>query len=45
MPFMEKHLNDRGIHTLRLEISIEDIEPAAVKTKIEAFAEMLKSAS
>jgi len=41
MPYLEKHLNDRGIRTLRLEISIEDIEPAAVKTRIEAFAEML----
>lgn len=45
MPYLEKYLNDRGIHTLQLELSIEDIEPAAVKTRIEAFAEMLKSAS
>jgi len=45
MPYIEKYLNERGIHTLQLELSIEDIEPAAVKTRIEAFAEMLKSAS
>jgi benzoyl-CoA reductase/2-hydroxyglutaryl-CoA dehydratase subunit BcrC/BadD/HgdB len=41
MPYVEKHLNDRGIRTLQLEFSIEDIEPAAVKTRLEAFAEML----
>ena len=45
IPYMEKYLNNRGIRTLRLELSIEDIEPAAMKTMIEAFAEMLISAS
>jgi benzoyl-CoA reductase/2-hydroxyglutaryl-CoA dehydratase subunit BcrC/BadD/HgdB len=45
IPYIEKYLNDRNIPTLRLELSIEDIEPSAIKTRIEAFAEMLKSVS
>ncbi len=41
-PFMQKILKDKGIHTLLLEFSIDDsVDSGALKTRIEAFAELL----
>lgn len=46
MPHLEKRLREQGLHSLFLEISIDDNEHIdAFKTRIEAFSElMLKSA-
>jgi benzoyl-CoA reductase/2-hydroxyglutaryl-CoA dehydratase subunit BcrC/BadD/HgdB len=45
MPYLEKVLQNMGVPTLFLEISIEDEEPATIFTRIEAFSEMINSRS
>jgi len=43
-PHLSKQLNDRGIKTLEIEIAIDDdAHTSAHRSRIEAFAEMLKS--
>jgi benzoyl-CoA reductase/2-hydroxyglutaryl-CoA dehydratase subunit BcrC/BadD/HgdB len=43
-PFLNKQLNDRGVKTLEIEIAIDDdAHTSAHQSRIEAFAEMLKS--
>ncbi len=41
MPVLEERLAQEGIHTLRLELSIDDADAGSVKTRIEAFSELL----
>lgn len=44
-PYMEKSMNNMGVHTLFLEVSIDDDEHIeAYVTRIEAFSEMLGTA-
>ncbi|MBN2077749.1 MAG: 2-hydroxyacyl-CoA dehydratase [Spirochaetes bacterium] len=42
MPLLEERLEREGIHTLRIELTIDDLDAASVKTRIEAFAELLR---
>jgi benzoyl-CoA reductase/2-hydroxyglutaryl-CoA dehydratase subunit BcrC/BadD/HgdB len=40
-PYLEKHLQDKGLHTLLLEFAIEDRNLGALKTRIDAFSELM----
>ncbi len=40
-PYLENRLKAEGIHTLRLEIAMADASISALRTRIEAFAEMV----
>ncbi|MDD5712817.1 MAG: 2-hydroxyacyl-CoA dehydratase family protein, partial [Smithellaceae bacterium] len=40
-PYLERELNEAGIATLTLELALGDEDAGALKTRIEAFAEIL----
>ncbi len=43
IPYLEKKLREMGVFTLHLEISVDDESGANYMTRLEAFAELLKS--
>lgn len=43
IPYLEKKLKEMGIFTLHLEISVDDDSGANYVTRLEAFAELLKT--
>lgn len=44
MPYLEKHLRQQGLHSLFLEVSMDDNEHIdAFKTRIEAFSELINT--
>jgi benzoyl-CoA reductase/2-hydroxyglutaryl-CoA dehydratase subunit BcrC/BadD/HgdB len=40
-PYLEQRLRDEGCHSLLLEFSLDDYDPGAIRTRIEAFAEVI----
>ena len=40
-PYLEKHFKEKGLHTLLLEFAIEDRNMGALKTRIDAFSELM----